>query len=140
MVSSESSSRWKSSPPQSSQMPVRAGGSYRTCQTRSQRRQVRRADSRRTTPSSSTTTSSTPPSQPVPDHRHRYLVRYQVASFHELPGLTAELGVAGDVVPENITCRDPRDRQVRSDELGLCPLARTGGPDEDDAHYRKKPS
>ena len=52
----------------------------------------------------------------------------------------AELGVAGDVVPENITCRDPRDRQVRSDELGLCPLARTGGPDEDDAHYRKKPS
>jgi hypothetical protein len=29
---------------------------------------------------------------------------------------------------------------VRSNELGLCPLARTGGPDEDDAHYRKKPS
>jgi hypothetical protein len=29
---------------------------------------------------------------------------------------------------------------VGSDELGLCPLARTGGPDEDDAHYRKKPS
>jgi hypothetical protein len=24
--------------------------------------------------------------------------------------------------------------------VGLCPLARTGGPDEDDAHYRKKPS
>jgi len=25
-------------------------------------------------------------------------------------------------------------------ELGLRPLARTGGPDEDDAHYRRKPS
>jgi hypothetical protein len=24
--------------------------------------------------------------------------------------------------------------------LGLCPLARTGGPDEDDSHYRRKPS
>jgi hypothetical protein len=25
-------------------------------------------------------------------------------------------------------------------ELGLCPFARTGGPDQDDAHYRRKPS
>jgi hypothetical protein len=24
--------------------------------------------------------------------------------------------------------------------LGLGPLARSGGPDEDDAHYRRKPS
>jgi hypothetical protein len=29
---------------------------------------------------------------------------------------------------------------VRSDELGLCPLARTGGAHEDEAHYRRKPS
>src|SRR6266545_2909371 len=115
-------------------MPVRAGGSYRTCQTRSQRRHVPREAVEEET------LLRVVLGQPVPDHRHRYLVRYQVAPFHELPGLTAEFGITGDVVPENITCRDPRDRQVRSDELGLCPLARTGGPDEDDAHYRKKPS
>ena len=48
MTSSLSSSRWKSSPPQSSQMPGWAGGSYSTCQTRSQRRQVRRLSGRRT--------------------------------------------------------------------------------------------
>jgi len=29
---------------------------------------------------------------------------------------------------------------MRRYELGLCPLARTGGPDEDDSHYRRKPS
>jgi hypothetical protein len=29
---------------------------------------------------------------------------------------------------------------MRRYELGLRPLARTGRPDEDDAHYRKKPS
>ena len=26
------------------------------------------------------------------------------------------------------------------DELGLCPLARTGGAHEDETHYRRKPS
>jgi hypothetical protein len=29
---------------------------------------------------------------------------------------------------------------VRREELGLCPLARTGGAHEDEAHYRRKPS
>ncbi len=59
MVSSRSSSRWKSSPPQSSHVSGRAGGSNSTCQTCPHRRQVRRPDSRLTTSSSSTTSSST---------------------------------------------------------------------------------
>ena len=41
-----------------------------------------------------------------------------------------------DVVPEDVTCRNLRDRQVRREELGLCPLARTRGAHEDDTHYR----
>jgi hypothetical protein len=43
-------------------------------------------------------------------------------------------------VPEDVPGRDPRDRQVGRDEMGLTPLARSGGPDKDDAHYRRKPS
>src|ERR1700728_1747440 len=78
--------------------------------------------------------------QPVGDHRDRDLVGHQVPAVHVGLGRAAKFGAGAHVVPEDLTCRDRRDRQVGGDELGLRPLARTGGPDEDDAHYLRKPS
>src|SRR5580704_6072069 len=78
--------------------------------------------------------------QPVGNHRDRDLVGHQVAAVHEGLGRAAEFGAGAHVVPEDLTCRDRRDRQVGGYELGLRPLARTGGPDEDDSHYLRKPS
>src|SRR5207248_3781407 len=72
--------------------------------------------------------------QPVPDHRDRDLVGNQVAAAHVVPRLAPERRPAAHVVAEDVTCRNLRDRQVRRYELGLRPLARTGWPDEDDAH------
>src|SRR5262249_24331958 len=61
-------------------------------------------------------------------------------ALHVGLGPAAERGPVADVVPEDVTCRDLRDRQVRREELGLRPLARTRGAHEDDTHYRRKPS
>ena len=79
-------------------------------------------------------------SEPVGDHRDGDLVRDKVATLHVGLGPAAERGSMAHVVPENVTCRDLRDGQVRREGLGLCPLARTRGAHEDDTHYRRKPS
>src|SRR5262249_559866 len=78
--------------------------------------------------------------QPVGDHRDGDLVGDKVATLHVRLGPAAQGGATADVVAEDVTCRDLRDRQVRREELGLCPLARTGGAHEDETHYLRKPS
>ena len=76
----------------------------------------------------------------VTDHRDGDLVGHEVATVHVFLGKLAELRAARYVGAEDVTCRDLRDGQVRCDELGLCPLARSGGPDEHETHYFRKPS
>src|ERR1039458_6188529 len=56
--------------------------------------------------------------EPVGDHGDGPLVRNQVPSRHVRLGPAAERGAMADVVAEDITCRDLRDRQVRRYELG----------------------
>ncbi len=50
--------------------------------------------------------------QPGLDHGDGDLVRDQVTAIHERLGLAAEFGAGADVVPEDVACRDLRDRQV----------------------------
>ncbi len=78
--------------------------------------------------------------QTVADHGDGDLVGHQVTTVHERLGQLAEIRAARDVGTEDVTCRDFRDGQVRCDVLGLCPLTRSGGPDQDETHYRRKPS
>src|SRR5262245_6660939 len=78
--------------------------------------------------------------QPIPDHGDRDGVRHQIASVHIGLGLPPELGPLTHVHAEDVSCRNLGDRQVGGDELGLGPLPRSRWPEEDDAHYRKKPS
>src|SRR3954452_21136067 len=69
------------------------------------------------------------------DHSDRDLVRNEVAGVHELLRLLAELGALADIGAEDVTRRDLRDPEVCGDELGLRPLSRSGGPDEDQTHH-----
>ena len=78
--------------------------------------------------------------QPVADHRHGDLVGDEITAVHVLLGLGAEVGAVRNVEPEDVACGNARDRQVRCHEVGLSPFARSGGPNQDDAHYRRKPS
>src|SRR5262249_10549330 len=79
-------------------------------------------------------------SQPAGDHGDGDLVGYQIATVHEGLGLAAELRTSAHVVAEDVTCRNFRNHQVGGNELGLCTLARTGWPYQDDSHYLRKPS
>src|SRR3954449_5998774 len=73
--------------------------------------------------------------EPGDDHPDRDLVGHEIAGVHELLGLLAELRALADVRAEDVTGRDLRDPEVGGDELGLRPLSRSGGPDEDQTHH-----
>src|SRR3954468_19076618 len=73
--------------------------------------------------------------EPGDDHPDRDLVGHEVAGVHDLLGLLAELRALADVRAEDVTGRDLRDPEVGGDELGLRPLSRSGGPDEDQTHH-----
>jgi hypothetical protein len=76
----------------------------------------------------------------VADHGDGDLVGHQVTTVHVRLGQLAKVRAARDVGTEYVTCRDLRDGQVRCDVLGLRPLTRSGGPDQNETHYRRKPS
>jgi hypothetical protein len=78
--------------------------------------------------------------QAVLHHRHGDLVGDEVAGVHVDLRLLAELGLTADVGPEDVARRDRRNAEPTGDDLRLGALARSGGPQEDDAHYFRNPS
>ena len=71
---------------------------------------------------------------PLPDHVDHHLVGHQLAAVHVLLGLHPQLGSSLDVVPEDVAGRDLRDAVVPGEEVGLCPLATAGRPEEQQVH------
>jgi hypothetical protein len=78
--------------------------------------------------------------QPVGDHGHRDRVGDEVTGVHVRLRLLAQLGLPAHVRAEDVTGRDRGDTEPAGDDLRLGSLARSGGAQQDDAHYRRNPS
>ena len=78
--------------------------------------------------------------QPLADHVDGDVVGDQVPTVHVALGLEPEGRPLAHVAAEDVARRDLRHTEVVRDVLGLRPLPRSGGPDQDEAHYLRKPS
>lgn len=72
--------------------------------------------------------------QTVAHHGDGDFVRDEVTGVHVRLRLLTQWRALTHVRPEDVTSRNLGDRLVRGDELGLRPLARSRGPNQDDAH------
>ena len=78
--------------------------------------------------------------QPVLDHGDGDLVGDEVTGVHVGLGLPAQLGLPAHVGAEDVAGGDRRDAEPPGDDLRLGALARSGGAQQDDAHYFRNPS
>ena len=78
--------------------------------------------------------------EPAAHHRDGDLVGDQVAGVHVGLRLPAQLGLAADVGPEDVTGGDRRHTELARDDLRLGSLAGPRRTEQHDAHYFRNPS